>query len=57
MLATSCGLVNAVSSALLNSTFFHDHLDLHLQTWMDLTVASETWYKGAQYFHLLRVSL
>ena len=47
MLATSYGLVSTVSFALLNSTFFHDHLYLHLQTWTDLTGACETRYKRA----------
>ena len=47
MLATSYGLVSTVSFALLNSTFFHDHLYLHLQTWTDLAGACETRYKRA----------
>lgn len=47
VLAIPCGLVGTVSFSLFNSTLFHDHLYLHLQTWMGLTIASETQCKRA----------
>lgn len=47
VLAIPCGLVKHCKFFITNSSLFHDHLYLHLQTWMGLTIVSETPYKRA----------